>query len=116
SFLGLAGFSRRWIPHFSVRARPLHRLLQQDTPWTWGETEDKAFKDLQGALAHEALLRHPDFSPDAEPFELSVDSAKTGCGAVLTQGGRPVGYFSRAFTPQQGTLAAGELEFLGVLL
>jgi transposase InsO family protein len=116
SFLGLAGFVRRWIPRFSIRAAALTELLRQAVPWNWGDRQVAAFEDLRSAIGSEALLHHPNFGEGAEPFELSVDSAKSGTGAILTQGRRPVAYFSRAFTPQQGRLAAGELEFLGVVL
>jgi transposase InsO family protein len=116
SFLGLANFVRRWVRHFSIRAAPLQALLRKDVEWQWTEVEVNAFNDLRCALEREVILSHPDFSAQGPAFELSVDSAKVGCGAILSQASRPVAYFSRAFTPQQGALAAGELELFGIVL
>ena len=46
SFLGLAGFYRRFIKQFSLKARPLTDLTRDGIVWTWGEKEEKAFITL----------------------------------------------------------------------
>ena len=43
SFLGLAGFYRRFIKHFSSKARPLTDLTKEKIVWDWNEREEKAF-------------------------------------------------------------------------
>ena len=47
SFLGLAGFYRRFICTFSLKARPLTDLTKDGVRWRWTETEEQAFSTAQ---------------------------------------------------------------------
>ena len=46
SFLGLAGYYRRFIPDFSKIAKPMTRLLQKDMKFVWTSECDAAFHTL----------------------------------------------------------------------
>ncbi|WVZ76113.1 hypothetical protein U9M48_024115 [Paspalum notatum var. saurae] len=91
SFLGLAGFYRRFVPNFSSIAAPLHELTKKDAPFSWGDSQEVAFTTLKDKLTHAPLLQLPDFN---KVFELECDASGIGIGAVLLQEGKPVAYFS----------------------
>ena len=46
SFLGLAGYYRRFVKDFSTIASPLHSLSKKNAPFVWGPSQDTAFNEL----------------------------------------------------------------------
>jgi len=98
SFLGLAGYYRRFVPQFSKIAAPLHKLLKKDAKFAWGEDQEIAFSTLKQKLVSKPILQYPNFS---EEFILTTDASNDGAGAVLSQGeiGKdlPVAFGSRSF-------------------
>jgi len=91
SFLGLAGFYRRFVRDFSTIAAPLNELTKKDVPFVWGTAQEDAFMVLKDKLTHAPLLQLPDFN---KTFELECDASGIGLGGVLLQDGKPVAYFS----------------------
>ena len=91
SFLGLAGFYRRFVRDFSTIAAPLNELTKKDVPFVWGTAQEEAFTVLKDKLTHAPLLQLPDFN---KTFELECDASGIGLGGVLLQDGKPVAYFS----------------------
>jgi len=91
SFLGLAGFYRRFVRDFSSIAAPLHELTKKDVPFAWSDSQEVAFSTLKDKLTNSPLLQLPDFT---KVFELECDASGIGLGAVLLQEGKPVAYFS----------------------
>ena len=91
SFLGLAGFYRRFVRDFSTIAAPLNELTKKDVPYSWGTAQEEAFTVLKDKLTHAPLLQLPDFN---KTFELECDASGIGLGGVLLQDGKPVAYFS----------------------
>ena len=59
SFLGHAGFYRRFIKDFSAIARPLCTLLAKDVPFTWSQACDTAFTKLKNMLVSPPIMRSP---------------------------------------------------------
>ncbi|KAM1121581.1 hypothetical protein ACFX19_003285 [Malus domestica] len=82
SFLGHAGFYRRFIKDFSKISTPLCRLLQKDVSFEFNEECEKAFKHLKEMLTSAPIIRPPDWSI---PFELMCDASDYALGAVLGQ-------------------------------
>ena len=85
SYLGLAGFYRRFIPGFSSIATPLTDLTKKDRPNSikdWQDKHDKAFQTLKTRLTSSPILRLPVFR-DEIPFVLRTDASDVGVGAVL---------------------------------
>ena len=61
SFLGLAGFYRRFVRDFSTIAAPLNQLTKKNVPFIWGTAQEEAFTVLKDKLTHAPLLQLPDF-------------------------------------------------------
>ena len=80
SFLGHAGFYRRFIQDFSKIARPMCALLEKDVKFVFYEACVKAFEVLKKKLVEEPILIAPNW---ALPFELMCDASDVAVGAVL---------------------------------
>jgi len=62
SFLGLAGYYRKFIRNFSQIAKPMTNLLKKDTKFYGNNLCQKAFAQLKELLSQRPLLQYPDFS------------------------------------------------------
>nr|GFA30235.1 reverse transcriptase domain-containing protein [Tanacetum cinerariifolium] len=82
SFLGHAGFYRRFIKDFSKIARPMTRLLEKDTLFIFSKECVEAFQTLKRKLTEAPILIAPDWDI---PFELMCDASDFAIGAVLGQ-------------------------------
>jgi hypothetical protein len=112
SFLGLANYFRKFVPNFSRIAAPLYHLIKKHVPYSSDLLYQRHFRMLKEQLVTSPTLAYAD---PAEPYELISDASITGCGAVLTQGGRPVAYFSSKFSSAEHNYTTGEQELLGVI-
>jgi len=113
SFLGLAGYYRRFVKHFSVITRPLNDLLKKGAIFLWTTVHDQAFQALKEALISAPVLALPDFT---KPFCVETDASGTGIGAVLTQAGHPLAYLSKTLSPRSQGLSTYEKEHLAIQL
>jgi hypothetical protein len=91
SFLGLAGFYRRFVKDFSTIAAPLNELTKKGVPFFWCTRQENAFNMLKDKLTHAPLLQLLDFN---KTFELECDASGIGLCGVLLQERKPVAYFS----------------------
>ncbi|KAG9447555.1 hypothetical protein H6P81_013683 [Aristolochia fimbriata] len=91
SFLGLAGYYRRFIRHYAQIASPLTDLLRKDA-FLWNEDTQQAFETLKERLSSTPVLTLPDFSVE---FQVETDASGLGIGAILSQRGHPVAFFSQ---------------------
>src|SRR4051812_42353112 len=82
SFLGHAGFYRRFIKDFSKTSRPLTNLLQKDAPFVFDEDCKEAFEVLKKALITAPIVQPPDWN---FPFEIMCDASDFAVGDVLGQ-------------------------------
>ena len=98
SFLGLAGFYRRFVRDFSTLAAPLHGLTKKATVVKWLPSHEAAFRALKEALYSAPVLQLPDFT---KFFEVECDTSDLGVGAVLHQNKRPIAFFSEKFSVPQ---------------
>ncbi|KAM1006077.1 hypothetical protein ACFX2A_002871 [Malus domestica] len=116
SFLGHAGFYRRFIKDFSKIAQPLCRLLQKDVAFDFDDAYSTAFKQLKEALTSAPIITPPDWSL---PFELMCDASDYVIGAVLGQrkNKQPhvIYYASRTLNDAQLNYSTTEKELLVVV-
>ena len=82
SFLGLAGYYRRYVKNFAAIAGPLRALTQKDAAFHWSSECQDAFDRLKTLLTTRNITAVPDFSL---PFRLYTDASTAGLGAILTQ-------------------------------
>ena len=82
SFLGHAGFYRRFIKDFSKTTRPLTKLLEKDAPFVFTYECLVAFETLKTKLINAPIMVAPDWTL---PFELMCDGSDVAVGAVLGQ-------------------------------
>ncbi|GJZ13808.1 reverse transcriptase domain-containing protein [Tanacetum coccineum] len=82
SFLGHAGFYRRFIQDFSKIARPMTRLLEKETPFFFSKECIESFETLKKKLTEAPILVAPDWDL---PFEIMCDASDFAVGAVLGQ-------------------------------
>ncbi|GJT59460.1 putative reverse transcriptase domain-containing protein [Tanacetum coccineum] len=80
SFLGLAGYYRRFIENFSKIAKPLTVLTQKSKNFDWGEEQDNTFQILKDTLCNTSILALPD---GPEDFVIYCDASDLGLGCVL---------------------------------
>jgi hypothetical protein len=92
SFLGLAGYYRRFIPDFSNIVKPITSLLKNDTKFDWSSKCNEAFEQLKILLTIALVLAQPDIE---KPFDVYRDASGSGLGCVLMQEGRVIAYASR---------------------
>lgn len=115
SFLGLTGYYRRFIKHYSAKALPLTELTKAECEWRWAEPQQAAFEQLKQALVSAPVLAMPD---PALPYEVYTDASQFALGAVLLQnqghGLQPVAYLSRKLTDTERRYPTGDREMLGI--
>lgn len=116
SFLGLAGYYRRFIPHFSSIVSPLTALTSKTKKFQWDSQCQEAFENLKGLLTSAPILAYPNNQGD---FILDTDASNTGLGAVLSQvqGGEEVviAYASKMLNRSQRNYCTTYKELLSVV-
>nr|GEX02761.1 transposon Ty3-G Gag-Pol polyprotein [Tanacetum cinerariifolium] len=110
-FLGLAGYYRKFIQGFRSIAAPLHKLVGNGS-FVWDEVAEAAFQTLKIALTTTPTLGLPDWS---QPFTVECDASGVGIGAVLTQRGKPLAYFSAPLKGSMLSWSTYEKEMLAVV-
>ncbi|KAJ8769746.1 hypothetical protein K2173_005952 [Erythroxylum novogranatense] len=92
SFLGLAGYYRRFVEGFSLISAPLTKLLRKNVPFRWSEECQRSFEELKHRLTTAPVLAIPSGTGG---FEVYSDASHQGLGCVLMQHGRVIAYASR---------------------
>ena len=110
SFLGLAGYYRRYVKGFAVIAEPLHAVFH------WSEDCQAAFDRLKTLLTTSPITAFPDFS---QAFRLYTDASTAGLGAILAQvrdgKERIICCASRALNQAEKSYPATKLECLAIV-
>ncbi|GKC60343.1 reverse transcriptase domain-containing protein [Tanacetum coccineum] len=116
SFLGHAGFYRRFIKDFSKISRPMTHLLEKNTPFIFSDDCIQAFQTLKKKLTEAPILIAPNWDL---PFELMCDASDFAIGAVLGQRHekhfRPIHYASKTMNEAELHYTMMEKEMLAVV-
>ncbi|GJT30635.1 reverse transcriptase domain-containing protein [Tanacetum coccineum] len=109
SFLGHAGFYRRFIKDFSKISRPMTHLLEKNTHFIFSEDCILAFQTLKKKLTEAPILIAPNWD---QPFEIMCDASDYAIGAVLGQRiekhFRPIHYASKTMTEAESNYTTTE--------
>ena len=134
TFLGFAGYYRKFVKDFSKIAKPLTDLLAgygskkksrrkvksdikpvTDKVWKWEQAQQKAFDRLKELLTSPPILAYPNYT---KPFILHIDASGQGLGAVLYQEQdgkqRVIAYASRGLSKSEMNYPVHKLEFLAL--
>ena len=116
SFLGLAGYYRRYVKGFAAIFAPLHALTRKDEVFHWSEDCQAAFDQLKTLLTTSPIMAFPNFS---QAFRLYTDASTAGLGPILAQvrdgKERIICCASRALNQAEKSYPATKLECLAIL-
>ncbi|GJR17520.1 putative reverse transcriptase domain-containing protein [Tanacetum coccineum] len=112
SFLGLAGYYRRFIANFSKIAKPLTLLTQKNQKYVWSVEQEEAFQTLKNNLCKASILMLPD---GMEDFVVYCDASNQGLGYVLMQRGKVIAYASRQLKTYEKNYTMHDLELGAVV-
>ena len=73
SFLGLAGYYRRFVKDFSRIAVPLTNLLKKTTKFEWSNKCEEAFQELKRRLTTAPVLTLPE---EGKEYTIYSDASK----------------------------------------
>ncbi|WVZ97925.1 hypothetical protein U9M48_043425 [Paspalum notatum var. saurae] len=112
SFLGLAGYYRRFIKDFSKTAKPMTSLTKKNTKYVWSPNCEEAFQTLKKLLTSAPVLAQPDVT---KLFDVYCDASGNGLGCVLMQEGRVKVYASRQLRKHEVNYPTHDLELAAVV-
>jgi hypothetical protein len=112
SFLGLAGYYRRFVEGFSVLSGPLTALTKKNARYVWSDKCEESFQELKRRLVSAPILTLPS---DKEGFIVYSDASLKGLGCVLMQQGKVIAYASRQLKNHERNYPTHDLELAAVV-
>ena len=116
SFVGMAGYYRKFVHNFALLAEPLTRLTKQNVKFSWSQEAEQSFNRLKQALLDAPILAFP--YPDRMCI-LDTDASDLAYGAVLSQSvdgqERPIAFFSKIMNAAQMRYCATRRELLAAV-
>ena len=112
SFLGLAGYYKKFVDGFSNIATPLTNLLKKDQKFEWSDTCQHSFEELRQRLTTALVLALPSGKGG---YVVYSDASIQGLGCVLMQDGRVIAYASRQLKKHKQNYPTHDLELAAVV-
>ncbi|XP_077235487.1 uncharacterized protein LOC143877356 isoform X2 [Tasmannia lanceolata] len=112
SFLGLAGYYRKFVEGFSALAGPLTKLTRKNVKFIWAEECELSFQELKKRLTSSPVLVLPSEGMD---FVIYSDASIKGLGCVLMQDGKVIAYGSRQLKRHEVNYPIHDLELAAVV-
>jgi hypothetical protein len=112
SFMGLAGYYRRFIKYFSKIGCPIIALQKKGTKFMWTRQCEERFQTLKHLLTHAPVLKIAD--PKAD-FLVCTDACKEGLGGVLMQEGKVICYESQKLNEHEVNYVTHDLELATIV-
>ena len=114
-FEGMVNFYRDLWPkraHYLALIMALTAGKKKNGPIIWTQEAIDSFEKIKTIIAEDAMLHYPDFNKE---FEIHTDSSNYQMGAVISQGGRPVAYWSKKLTETQQKYPTTDQELLAIV-
>ena len=112
SFLGLAGYYRRFVKDFSLIAKPMTMLTHKGVKYEWTDECEQSFQTLKNKLVSAPILTLPE---PGKPFTIYSDASRIGLGCVLMQDGKVIAYASRQLRTHEQNYPTHDLELAAVV-
>ncbi|KAF8052117.1 hypothetical protein N665_1603s0001 [Sinapis alba] len=112
SFLGLAGYYKKFVKGFSSIAQPMTKLTGKDVKFAWSEESERSFSALKDMLTSAPVLVLPE---EDQSYVVYTDASITRLGCVLTQNGKVIAYASRQLRKHEGNYPTHDLEMAAVV-
>ncbi|WMV07783.1 hypothetical protein MTR67_001168 [Solanum verrucosum] len=112
SFLGLAGYYRRFVEGFSSIASPLTTLTQKKVKFQWSDDCEKSFAELKARLTTTSVLT---LLVGSNGYVIYCDASRVGLGCVLMQRGKVITYASRQLKVHEKNYPTYDLELATVV-
>ncbi|KAL8092355.1 hypothetical protein AgCh_034590 [Apium graveolens] len=112
SFLGLAGYYRRFVKDFSKIATPLTKLTRKNEGFFWTEKCEESFQELKKRLVTAPVLALPD---ETGNFMIYSDVSLKGLGCVLMQHDKVIAYVSKKLKPHEQKYPVHDLELAAIV-
>ncbi|KAL8093525.1 hypothetical protein AgCh_035410 [Apium graveolens] len=112
SFLGLAGYYRRFVKDFMKIASPLTKLTRKNEKFVWTEKCEGSFQELKRRLVTAPVLALPD---ETGNFVIYSDASLKGLGCVLMQHDKVIAYASRQLKPHEQKYPVHDLELATIV-
>ena len=112
SFLGLAGYYRRFVKDFSRLAAPLTKLTRKNEKFEWTDQCERSFEQLKECLTTAPILALPSGSGG---YAVYCDASRIGLGCVLMQYGKVIAYASRQLKTHERNYPTHDLEMAAVI-
>jgi hypothetical protein len=112
SFLGMAGYYRRFIKGFSSIARPMTELLKKHHKFVWTPKCEGSFQIIKEKLTTAPVLTLPDIHQD---FVVFCDASRQGLGCVLMQNEKVIAYASHLLKPHEQNYPTHDLELAAIV-
>ena len=116
-FLGLANYYRWFVKDFARIAKPLHEMTRKETKWSWGERQQRVFKELKERFTTEPILVTPDLDKE---MRVEADVSDFVMGGVLSmkcedEKWRPVAYISKSLNEAKRNYKIHDKEMLAII-
>ena len=112
SFLGLAGYYRKFIRNFSLIALPLYKLLKKNVRFEWSEECQKSMDELKRRLTTAPVLT---LSDDSSDYVIYSDASLKGMDCVLMQIGWVISYLFWQLKLHEKNYPTHDLELAAVV-
>ena len=112
SFLGLAGYYRRFVQDFAKIATPLTKLTRKTEKFEWTDKCEESFQELKRRLVTAPVLTLPNSSGE---FVIYSDTSHKGLGCVLMQHGKVIAYASRQLKDYELRYPTHDLELAAIV-
>ena len=91
---------------------PLTALTSKNVKYDWKGEHQKCFDAIKRVIGRGVLLAYPDFNA---PFEIHTDASKLQIGAVISQKGKPIAFYSRKMNSAQQNYTTTEKELRSIV-